>query len=53
MEDGDTVAIGGIITENHTESVSGIPFLDRLPYIGFASRVKEHDQTADRADRVS
>lgn len=36
VEDGDTVAIGGIITENYTESVTGIPFLDRLPYIGFA-----------------
>ena len=36
VEDGDTVAIGGIITENYTESISGIPFLDRLPYIGFA-----------------
>jgi general secretion pathway protein D len=35
VEDGDTVAIGGIITENYTESVSGIPFLDRLPYVGF------------------
>ena len=34
VEDGDTVAIGGIITENRTESVAGIPFLDRLPYIG-------------------
>lgn len=36
VEDGDTVAIGGIITDNYTEAVSGIPFLDRLPYIGFA-----------------
>jgi general secretion pathway protein D len=35
VEDGDTVAIGGIITENTTDSVTGIPFLDRLPYIGF------------------
>ncbi len=32
MEDGDTVAIGGIITDNTTESVAGVPFLDRLPY---------------------
>ena len=35
VEDGDTVAIGGIITENYTETSSGIPFLDRLPYVGF------------------
>ena len=35
VEDGDTVAIGGIITENYTESTAGIPFLARLPYVGF------------------
>jgi general secretion pathway protein D len=34
VEDGDTVAIGGIITDSTTESLSGVPFLDRLPYIG-------------------
>ena len=31
--------IGGVrifeVTENHTEAVSGVPFLDRLPYVGF------------------
>jgi len=36
VEDGDTVAIGGIITESTTESTSGIPFLDRIPYLGAA-----------------
>jgi general secretion pathway protein D len=41
VEDGDTVAIGGIITENYTESISGIPFLDRLPYIGFVFGQKQ------------
>lgn len=35
VEDGDTVAIGGIISENHTDATSGIPYLDRLPYLGF------------------
>ncbi len=34
VQDGDTVAIGGIIQDTKTSVVSGIPFLDRLPYIG-------------------
>ncbi|MDP9054755.1 MAG: type II and III secretion system protein, partial [Acidobacteriota bacterium] len=41
VEDGDTVAIGGIITETATESLAGIPFLDRLPYVGFVFGKKE------------
>ncbi|HEY3840247.1 MAG TPA: type II secretion system secretin GspD [Bryobacteraceae bacterium] len=32
--DGDTVAIGGIIQENSGVSNTGIPFLNRLPYVG-------------------
>ena len=36
VQDGDTIAIGGIINESTTESTSGIPLLDRLPYIGAA-----------------
>jgi general secretion pathway protein D len=35
VQDGDTIAIGGIITDNTTESLNGIPFLDRIPFIGF------------------
>ena len=40
VEDGDTVAIGGIITDNYTESVTGIPYLDRIPYLGFLFGMK-------------
>jgi general secretion pathway protein D len=36
VEDGDTIAIGGIITENNTETSAGIPFLHRLPWVGAA-----------------
>ena len=36
VEDGDTIAIGGIINENFTETSQGIPFLHRIPYIGAA-----------------
>jgi general secretion pathway protein D len=34
VQDGDTVAIGGIIQETNAESSSGIPILHKLPYIG-------------------
>ena len=34
VQDGDTVAIGGIINESTTETWGGIPGLDKLPYIG-------------------
>ncbi len=36
VEDGDTVAIGGIIQETRTIGKSGIPLLDRIPWIGGA-----------------
>lgn len=36
VEDGDTIAIGGIINESNTYSSTGIPFLHRLPVIGMA-----------------
>lgn len=34
IEDGDTIAIGGIIQESYTDSTSGIPFLSKLPGVG-------------------
>lgn len=40
VEDGDTIAIGGIITESFTEASSGIPVLHRLPYVGAAFGTK-------------
>jgi general secretion pathway protein D len=36
VQDGDTIAIGGIINESTTETSAGIPLLDRIPYIGAA-----------------
>jgi general secretion pathway protein D len=36
MQDGDTIAIGGIIDESDSMSTSGIPFLNRIPIIGAA-----------------
>jgi Type II secretory pathway, component PulD len=36
LQDGDTIAIGGIINENHSTNSSGVPGLSRLPLIGGA-----------------
>lgn len=34
VEDGDTIAIGGIIEDDKTSTNGGIPFLNRIPYVG-------------------
>lgn len=34
VQDGDTIAIGGIISEDSTNSTTGLPGLIRLPYVG-------------------
>jgi general secretion pathway protein D len=34
VQDGDTIAIGGIISETNTLNSSGIPLLHRIPYLG-------------------
>jgi general secretion pathway protein D len=47
VEDGDTIAIGGIINESNTFSSAGIPFLHRLPVVGaaFGSRSYSRERT--------
>ena len=48
MMDGDTIAIGGLIDENYTNNITGIPGLVRIPWIGwlFGSKqvTKERDE---------
>jgi general secretion pathway protein D len=48
MMDGDTIAIGGLISEKHSNTTTGIPGLIRLPWIGwlFGSKLvsKERDE---------
>ncbi|MBC7925962.1 MAG: type II secretion system secretin GspD [Bryobacteraceae bacterium] len=36
VQDGDTVAIAGIISENQGSEINGIPFLSRIPVFGAA-----------------
>ena len=47
VEDGDTIAVGGIINESNTYSSAGFPFLHRLPVIGaaFGSRSYGKERT--------
>ncbi len=40
VEDGDTIAIGGIMSESHTYSTAGIPVLNRIPVLGYAFGTK-------------
>ncbi|MEO8661454.1 MAG: type II secretion system secretin GspD [Bryobacteraceae bacterium] len=44
VQDGDTIAIGGIIQETDTISSSGIPLLHRIPGIGFAFGSKSNSK---------
>ncbi len=45
LQDGDTIAIGGIIDEKSSESSSGIPLLHRLPYVGAVFGSKSFSKT--------
>lgn len=47
VQDGDTIAIGGIMTESDTFSTSGIPGLHKLPVVGnvFGSRSRSKERT--------
>lgn len=43
VNDGETVAIGGLISENYTENDSGIPFLRDIPWIGWLFKSRQED----------
>jgi general secretion pathway protein D len=47
MQDGDTIAIGGIISENNTTASNGLPGFNRLPWIGglFGNKSYSHDRS--------
>lgn len=47
VQDGDTIAIGGIMTESDTFSTAGIPGLHKVPVVGnlFGSRSKSKERT--------
>jgi general secretion pathway protein D len=47
IQDGDTIALGGVIQEAVTEGSGGIPGLSRIPYVGalFGTQSKGHQRT--------
>jgi general secretion pathway protein D len=47
VQDGDTIAIGGMIQESTTAQLAGIPLLDRIPVLGalFGSRSYSKERT--------
>ncbi len=50
VKNGDTVALGGLITENSTKSRSGVPYLSRVPLLGALFR--DTDDTTTRTELI-
>ena len=46
MQDGDTIAIGGLISDTTTNNSSGIPYLSRVPGLGllFGNKSSSHNR---------
>lgn len=47
LDDGETVLLGGLITQNYSDDTSGVPFLKDIPGLGllFNNRAKSVDRT--------
>jgi general secretion pathway protein D len=47
VADGQTVALGGLFSDQHTIGTSGIPLLDRIPVLGklFSNNDDQHNRT--------
>ena len=43
VNDGETVAIGGLISEVFTDNVSGVPWLADIPFLGWLFKTKTKD----------
>lgn len=43
VNDGETVAIGGLISEVFTDNVSGVPWLADIPFLGWLFKTKGQD----------
>ena len=47
VQDGQTVGLAGLITDNLTKSNSGIPFLKDIPLLGFLAGTQSNKRTRD------
>jgi general secretion pathway protein D len=45
VKNGDTVALGGLITENITKAKSGVPYLAKIPLLGALFRDTDNAMT--------
>ena len=43
VNDGETVAIGGLISETYTENDSGVPYLRDIPWLGWLFKTRSED----------
>lgn len=43
VNDGETVAIGGLISETYSDSVAGVPFLKDIPWLGWFFKTRIED----------
>ncbi|MBY0400152.1 SPOR domain-containing protein, partial [Myxococcota bacterium] len=43
VHDGETVAIGGLISEVYSDNVNGVPWLADIPFLGWAFKTKSKD----------
>jgi general secretion pathway protein D len=50
VKNGDTIALGGLITESITKSKSGVPFLQSIPLLGALFR--DTDNTTTRTELI-
>ncbi len=48
VQDGDTVVIGGVSTSNDQTIVSGVPWLQKIPILGWLFKTENIDNTKDQ-----
>jgi general secretion pathway protein D len=44
-DDGQTIVLGGLIQDDNSQSVSEVPLLSKIPFLGHLFRSKSHSQT--------
>ena len=45
IQDGQTIALGGLITDNRTEGKSGLPFIQQIPLLGYLAGDNTNNHT--------
>jgi general secretion pathway protein D len=45
VQDGETIALGGLITDSRTKALNAVPYLSDIPYLGQLFRQKDNKVT--------